>query len=196
VLPRLLGRDGYQDVIRARALEGLGHCADERALPLLEAAYVPEASFQVRRAAVAALARLAEGTPAARRARELCERALADRDFRVRMEAATGLVTLGDPRSIPALERAARGELDGRAKRRLREAVVDITERGASAEQARKVGTEVERLRRELLEMRQRLERLEQRGEEPAAPAKRGGVGANRRPRPPARRGAKPGRRR
>jgi aminopeptidase N len=196
VLPRLLDRNAYQDVIRWRALEGLGWCGDERAVPLLEAAYVPEASFQARRAVVAAMARLCEGTASARRARELLERALGDRDFRVRMEAASGLITLGDSRSIPALERAARAELDGRAKRRLREAVVDIVERGAAAEQSRKVGAEVERLRRELLDMRQRLEKIEQRGEESSTPAKRGVGRTNRRPRPPSRRGAKPGRRR
>ena len=53
VLPALLARDSFQDVIRARALEGLGATGDERALPILEAAYTPQASFQVRRAALA-----------------------------------------------------------------------------------------------------------------------------------------------
>jgi aminopeptidase N len=201
LLPRLLTRDSYQDIIRVRALEGLGASADDRAVPLLEAAYVPSASFQVRRAALAGLVRIAEGTPNARRARELLERGLGDRDFRVRMEAAQGLATLGDSKSIPALERAGRAELDGRAKRRLRQAVVEISERGGPAEQARKLGNEVERMRRELLDVRQRLEKLEQRTiEEAARPEgsrKKGGDStAPRRPRPPSRRGAKPSRRR
>jgi aminopeptidase N len=200
LLPRLLTRDSYQDIIRTRALEGLGASADDRALPLLEAAYAPNASFQVRRAALAGLVRIAEGTPNARRARELLERGLGDRDFRVRMEAAQGLATIGDSKSIPALERAGRGELDGRAKRRLRQAVVEISERGGPAEQARKLGTEVERMRRELLDVRQRLEKLEQRTIEeasrPEGSKKKGDSTAPRRPRPPSRRGAKPSRRR
>jgi hypothetical protein len=154
----------------------------------------------VRRAALAGLVRIAEGTPNARRAREVLERALGDHDFRVRMEAAQGLATLGDSKSIPALERAGRAELDGRAKRRLRQAVAEINERGGPAEQARKLGTEVERMRRELLDVRQRLEKLEQRTIEestrPEASRKKGSDSAPRRPRPPSRRGAKPSRRR
>jgi aminopeptidase N len=202
LLPRLLTRDSFQDIIRARALEGLGASADERALPILEAAYSPAASFQARRAALAGLVRIAEGTPNARRARELLERGLGDRDFRVRMEAAQGLATLGDSKAIPALERAARAELDGRAKRRLRQAVVEITERGGPAEQTRKISSEVERLRRELVDVRQRLEKVEQRTIEEGVRKKgesRGeskGESAPRRPRPPSRRGAPKGRRR
>jgi aminopeptidase N len=195
VLGKALDRSAYQDVIRARTLEGLGTTADERALPVLEAAFVPHASFQARRAALHALGELCEGTPHVRRARETLERGLDDRDFRVRMEAAAGLTALGDDRAIPALERAARGELDGRAKRRLREAIADINERGSAAEQTRKLGSEVEQLRREVLELRQRVEKAEL----PASPAsgtKRSEAAAPRRPRPPSRRGAKPGRRR
>ena len=46
-------------------------------------------------------------------------------------------------------------------KRRLREAVRDIVEKGRPVEQARKLSDEVERLRNELGEMRGRLERVE-----------------------------------
>ncbi len=198
VLPKLLERESFQDVIRARAIEGLGATGDERALPLLEGAYVSRSRFQARRAAVAAIARLTEGTGLARRGRELSERALDDRDFRVRMEAASALVTLQDARAIPNLERAARVELDGRARRRLREAIAELTEKGRPAEQARKVGEELERLRRELGDMRGRLEKLERRAE-PASPTgggrKRAEGATSRRPRPRTRRGIKPPRR-
>ena len=147
---------------------------------------------------MAAVARLTEGTQHARRGRELVERALDDRDFRVRMEAAAALVTLQDARAIPPLERAARVELDGRARRRMREAVSELTEKGRPAEQARKVSEEVERLRNELGDMRSRLEKLE------ARPSRAGGNGGSaasgpkeggRRPRPRTRRGSKPARR-
>ena len=111
---------------------------------------------------MAGVARLAEGTPLARRARELLERALDDGDFRVRIEAAAGLVTLGDAKAIPALERAARAELDGRAKRRLREAMPGHRPRRAGRPSRRaSCREEVERLRNELGELRGRLERVE-----------------------------------
>ena len=194
MLGKLLGRNAYQDVIRARALEGLGATGDERAMPVLEAAYVPQASFQARRAALHGISVLCDGTPLARRGREALERGLVDRDFRVRMEAAAGLATLGDARAIPALERAGRAELDGRAKKRLREAVVEINERGSNTEQTRKLGGEVERLRREIVDLRGRLEKVEKSVEPPPAPKRESA--APRRPRPPSRRGAKPGARR
>jgi aminopeptidase N len=121
VLPGVLSRSAFQDVIRARAIEGLGATADEAALPLVEAAFTPDASLYARRAAVAALARLAEGTLHVRRARERIEGWLADPDFRVRMESALALAALGDGRAVPAIEVALHGELDGRARRRMRE---------------------------------------------------------------------------
>lgn len=200
VLPKLFARAAYQDIIRTRAIDGLGFSGDEAALPILEQICVPTSSFQARRAALAAIARLCEGTGNARRARERLELGLGDRDFRVRVEAAGGLATLGDPKSILALERAGRAELDGRAKRKMREAVSEILERGSGSEQSRKVSGEVERLRRELGDLRQRLEKLEQR--ETTVPQKRSAAGDTaakvpRRPRPPSRRGSsKPGRRR
>jgi aminopeptidase N len=199
VLPTLLDRPAFQDVVRARALEGLGATGDERALPILEATYTGKARFQSRRAAVAAVARLTEGTQNARRGRELLERALDDRDFRVRMEAASGLVTLQDGRAIPALERAARAELDGRARRRLREAMAELTEKGRPAEHARKLTEELERLRKEVGDMRGRLEKLELRSNGVAGPNGEGGKkrpeSSARRPRPRTRRGLKPPRR-
>jgi aminopeptidase N len=192
LLPTLLDRPSFQDVIRARALEGLGATGDERALPVLEGAYVRRATFQARRAALQGVARIAEGTALGRRARELLERGLDDEDFRVRVEATTGLVTLSDAKAIPAMERAMRAELDGRVKRRLREAIRDIAEKGRPAEQARKLAEEVERLRNELGEMRGRLERVES----TSSGRKRSEEKPVRRPRPPSRRGSKPRRRR
>ena len=80
-----------------------------------------------RRAIVAALAELARGTGIARAAREFIEARLADRDFRVRGEAAVALARLGIDRGDPprcAARSAA--ELDGRARRRMEEAIRDL----------------------------------------------------------------------
>jgi aminopeptidase N len=200
VLPRLLSREVFQDVIRARTLEGLGASGQEAAMPVIESAYRATASFQARRAAVAALARLAEGTLHARRIRERLEACLDDPDFRVRMESAASLALLADPRAIESLERAARRELDGRAKRRMKEAIADLQEKGRPTEQTRKLSEEVERLRNELLALRERLEKVEQvkaaeRAEGPPEPRKRVETGTARRPRPPVRRGSKTPRR-
>lgn len=190
ILTAALGRRSYMDTIRARALDGLGASADETALPVVEAAIARNASFQSRRAAVTALARLAEGTAHARRARERLEATLSDPDFRVRMDAATALVELGDVRALAAIERARATELDGRAKRRFRNAITQLQEKGTGGEKLRKLGEEVERLRGESDKLRERLEKLEARNAVPgvgapepppaAKPAKRPRPGSHR----------------
>jgi aminopeptidase N len=186
ILTPVLERRAFMDTIRARALEGLGATSDEAAYPVVEAAITRKASFQSRRAAVTALARLSEGTANARRARERLEAVLADPDFRVRMDAASALAELGDARSISAIERARSAELDGRVKRRLRNAVTQLREKGGSGDKLRKLGEEVERLRGESTHLRERVEKLEARpgGTEPSTPPGPASTPAAKRPRP------------
>jgi aminopeptidase N len=183
-LPALLDRPAFQDLIRVRALEGLGATGDEAALPVCEAAYQPRTSFQARRAAVAAVARLGEGTLQARRAREFLVTALDDRDFRVRMESAVGLAALGDGRAIEPLERALAAEMDGRVRRRIKLGLTDLRERGQPPEKLRSLQDEMERLRGETGKLRERLEKLEARVTPPGAEPPPGGPGPGRRRRP------------
>lgn len=198
VLSGLLSRNSFQDMIRARAIDGLGATGDEAALPLVEAAFAPGASIYARRAIVGALARLAEGTLHARHARECLEGWLCDPDFRVRMDAASGLAALADARAVPAIEAALHAELDGRAKRRMREAIGELRERGKPEEKLRKLSDEVERLAGESTRLRERLEGLENqvRPPLPATPPASGPSSAapprSKRPRPGSRRSSKP----
>ena len=192
VLTPVLERRAYMDTIRARALEGLGATADDAAFAVVEAAITRAASFQSRRAAVTSLGHLAEGTAHARRARERLEACLADPDFRVRMDAALALAEIGDPRSIPAIERAHAAELDGRTKRRFRNAVSQLREKGTPGENLRKLGEEVERLRGESTRLRERVEKLEARpaGTTPTTPPASPAAAAKR-PRPGSHRAAR-----
>jgi HEAT repeat protein len=186
VLPELLTRAAYQDTIRARAIDGLGATGDEAAIPLVEEAYAQSTSIYARRAAVSALGRLAEGTKHVRRARERCEGWLADPDFRVRLDAASALSLLGDLRAIPALEAALKAELDGRTKRRLRDAINDLREKGAPDEKLRKLSEEVQRLSAESNRLRERLEGLEK------GPAEKRPAPKTAKPRPAAKPAARP----
>jgi len=198
VLPGVLSRSAFQDVIRARAIEGLGATGDEAALPLVEAAFANSVSIYSRRAAVAALARLADGTLHVRQARERIEGWLCDPDFRVRMEAASALAVLADARAVPAIEVALHAELDGRAKRRMREAISELREKGKPEEKLRKLSEEVERLSGESTRLRERLEGLEgkPRSSSPPPASKPSPSGTapphTRRPRPGGRRSGKP----
>ncbi|HVV51368.1 MAG TPA: HEAT repeat domain-containing protein, partial [Polyangia bacterium] len=111
---------------------------------------------------------------------------LRDGDFRVRLEAAMALGRLGLTDALPALRGALAGELDGRTKRRMKEAIRDIEDGARPAEEARRLHDEVERLRGETARLRERLDRLETRlAPPPAAPPP---AAKSKRPRPVTRR--------
>jgi aminopeptidase N len=189
-LTAALARPAHQDVIRARTLDGLGASAHPEAFALVEQALAPTFSFQARRAAVAALARLGEGTPNARRAREHLEAALLDKDFRVRMDAALALLALGDTRALPAIDQATASELDGRTKRRMRQSAQSLREKGTAGEALRNLSDELEKLRSETIQLRERLEKLETTRTPTTPPPsdKGGGKLPSKRPRPGAHR--------
>jgi aminopeptidase N len=197
VLPTLLGRSSFQDVVRTRTIEGLGATGDERAIPIVKGEWKPGGSFLGRRAVVMAMAELGTGTAHARQAREFIEGCFSDADFRVRGEAASSLARIGLADAVPAIERALAAELDGRARRRMAEAIRELHDSGRPAEQVKKLQDEVDRLRTETAKLRERLDRLDARGAAssppaPPAPPTDKPIPKPRRPRPPARRGGRP----
>jgi len=195
LLPSLLDRASYQDVVRSRAVDGLGRCGDERAFAIIRDAWRAGASWVTRRAIVAAVAELARGTGIARAAREFIETRLSDRDFRVRGEAAVALSRLASVEAIPALRSALAAELDGRARRRMEEAIRDLEAGARPNEELRNLHDEVERLRAETAKLRERLDRLQVPPSAPPAPA--APAPKSKRPRPVTRRtrGSRPVRR-
>jgi aminopeptidase N len=192
ILPTLFGKPSFQDIVRTRAIEGLGHSGDERALAVIRGAWRPHGAgvYLARRAVVVAAAELATGTSFARAGRELVEDCLADPDFRVRGEASAALARIGQPEAIPAIERTLAAELDGRARRRMADAIRTLRDGARTSEQAQKLREEVDRLRAEQARLRERLEKLEARGN--GAPAPGGGKAPppvkTKRPRPVVRR--------
>jgi aminopeptidase N len=192
ILPTLFRKPAFQDVLRTRAIEGLGFSGDERALALIKSEWRPHGAgvFLARRAVVVATAELATGTSFARAGRDFVEDCLRDPDFRVRGEAATALGRIGLPESIPAIERTLAAELDGRARRRMNDALRALRDGARPAEQARQLREEVDRLRVEQARLRERLEKLETRGNgtPPTAPGGKAPPPKTKRPRPVVRR--------
>jgi aminopeptidase N len=133
----------------------MAHLRDESALPAVTRSSLYGVPTRGRRAAVAALATLSDS----RRTREHLEDLLDDRDPHFRIAVTDALVQLGDTKARGALRRALERELDGRVVRRLREALRDIGE--ASAQDRRRMGDDLETLRGELSELKQRLAKVE-----------------------------------
>jgi aminopeptidase N len=178
-----LGRDAFQDVLRTRAIEGLGATGDARAIEVLREHWRTGASFSARRAMVAALGELGRGTARARGVREFLEDHFGDPDFRVRAEIGAQLARLGDREAIPALERALAAELDGRAKRRMRDALAELREGTGPAEQLARLHEEMDRFRRDTAQLRERLDTLESArptGGEPGSGGARGPHGGRK----------------
>ena len=134
LLPPLLDRPSFQDVIAQRApSRGWADRRRARAAAHPRRLAARRAWFRARRAVVAALAELGARHAASRApAREFdrgAPRAIATsacaarRRWRWRGSAW--------PRRIPAIERALAGELDGRARRRMNDAIRDLRERHA-----------------------------------------------------------------
>jgi aminopeptidase N len=154
-LKSIVDQSSWADVIRAGALDGMAALRDDAALePVLKRTRygIPTRG---RRAAVHALASLGEG----RKTREQLEELLEDKDPHFKIDVVSALITLGDSKSRPAMRRALDRELDGRVSRRLREALRDLGE-GPTRDRKR-LNDELESVRDELTELKNRLAKVE-----------------------------------
>ncbi len=158
----LLSRDSWNDVVRAGCLGGLAALRDPAGMELARV-WLHEGKDEGTRAAAArTIGALAEVTGVAGRAAALTllEPRLDDPQLRVRLATIDALAACGDPRAIPLLERAARRDVDGRARRHAREASRALRDQGDGTKSAR-LRDDVDRLRDEGRQLRDRLEKVE-----------------------------------
>ncbi len=156
VLVDLLERPSWFDVVRAGAIDGLAALRDDRALPHLNARVRYGQPQRARRAAILGLPKLASD----RRTRETLELLLEDPDPILRIDVARSLGEMGDPKARAALRERLDVDLDARVRRRIREALRDLTEPRRAADAVRE---ELEKLQGEHSDMKARLAKLEAR---------------------------------
>ncbi|MSQ03519.1 MAG: hypothetical protein EXR71_16780 [Myxococcales bacterium] len=160
----LLAESSWSEVLRARALEGLGWLRDASCAPLLLEWTGEERPVRVRAAAVAALARLGDEVEAVRT--PACERLVLlaeDPNFRVQLSAINALGVLRDPRALGTLARIHRSSPDGRCRRLAWEAMRSVRD-GRTLEGS--LGTlrkELEGAMEDNKKLRDRVTRLEDR---------------------------------
>jgi aminopeptidase N len=181
VLVAALPRASWGDVVRTAALDGLAATRDAKALPHL----LPHIGYGVppwsRRAAIAGLGTARELTTddsLLARLREALVDQLDDFDPNVAISAVVALRELRHRSSLAALERAAQRSLDGRVRRRAREALRDLAAALAGDAAVPALRDELEKLRDETRTLRDRLAALEAR--EVAARAPRSAPPAER----------------
>ena len=155
VLVSLLDKASWADIVRAGAIDGLAALRDDRAVPHLLARTRYGVPTRVRRAAIRGLARLSSD----RKTREHLEDLLEDNDPYLRIDAALALGDLGDSKSRAPLQRAAASDLDGRVRRRIAEILRDLG--GSHREDQRRVAEELDSVKKEVVELKARLGKLE-----------------------------------
>jgi aminopeptidase N len=165
VLKRALERESYNQVVRCRALEGLGELDRDDGLPLLFAYCRYGHHEMVRAQALRTLGKMGQSRP---HNREIVER-IGDtfrppsgpQTLRPKLAAIQALETLGVDEGLPILRRAAESEVDGRLVRSARVAMRKIEAGKDRGEAIRKVEKRLDDLAEENRKLKDRLDKLE-----------------------------------
>ena len=158
VLKMALKKDSFNETIRIGVFDGFAELKNPTAIPILTEWTRYGKPNLAREAATKALAKLGEGKP---EVTDILTGLLEDQWFRVRVEAAIGLGNLLNPATIPALEQQVERELDGRVRRRAREAIRKIQMGRDASDEFRQMREDLDKIRNENTKLRERLDRLE-----------------------------------
>jgi aminopeptidase N len=161
VLQKMLPRRSFMEVVAAGAVDGMAESLVPKAYSAVEPLTRYGQPVFLRRAAVMAVARLAEPAQKKTEAVELIAELLRDPLFRVQYAAIEAARELGDRRMVSALESTPFP--DGRAKRAAREAIRALREEEPKAKQIAGLQEEVDRLKEDTRALKERLERIEAR---------------------------------
>lgn len=154
----------WNETIAAGAARGLGALADARAFAVLDDMLGGDRPEALRRAAVGAVAELGTLVDSVRtQAVDAVGRTLVDSDashYLVRMAAYGAAEALADARLLPAIDRLAGSEVDGRMRRHAAEAAIRIREAQSKPAELARLREEVDRLRADSEALRERLDGL------------------------------------
>jgi aminopeptidase N len=157
-LKRAVSQESINDMVRYRVFQGYYEMNDPRAIPIA-IDYMDHGKWhQGRGLAAYCLGKIGKGNPEATQALLDAERIP---NIYVRDEAAAALGMLGDTSIIPKLEAWLSREPEGRARRRLREAIFLLKEKALEANGVSKVGSDVARIEDQLKKTDSKVSSLE-----------------------------------
>ena len=153
-----LDRDSHMDVIRAGALLGLSELKTEESREVISRWTEYGMPQRARESAVAALGKAGEDH---KPTFELLADLLEDPWYRTKIGAASALRSLTADTALPALQRMADRELDGRVVRTARQAINAIRAGKNAPDNVKKLRTDLEKLEETNRGLTERLEKLE-----------------------------------
>jgi len=167
VLESALEKDSFNDIIRCKALEGLGELDDDRGLSILYEHSRYGKPELVRAQALRTLGKMGKSRPDNRDIPEtICDAFQSPsvpRSFRAKLAAIQALETLNRQETTGALRRVAETELDGRLVRNAKLAIRKIEKGKDKGEAIQKLEKRMEEFAEENKKLRDRLDKLEAR---------------------------------
>lgn len=152
-------KNSYNEVIRGAAIEALGEFEDDaQAVKTLKEYTRYGQPWQLRARAVSVLGKIGEGK---KEIRDLLIDLLEDPSFRIKMSVIGALIQVRDEKAIPALNRMAEREVDGRFKRRCRDAVRQIVSGKKLPPEIKRLQDEVEKMADEQRKLKTQLQKYE-----------------------------------
>jgi len=159
VLKKVVRRGSFMEVVAVGAVDGMAESLEPEAFAIVEPLTAYGQPAFLRRAAVVALAKLAEPAQKKREALECLRELLRDPQFPVQMAVFPAAQELGDVRIIPALEVAM--FRDGRAQRAARETIRALREDESRGKAISALREEVDRLKEETRGIKERMEGMD-----------------------------------
>ncbi|HET9096050.1 MAG TPA: M1 family aminopeptidase [Candidatus Baltobacteraceae bacterium] len=161
VLSDALAHASWNGAIESGAARGLAELGDSRATALLVEATQPGKDESLRRAALAALARVGHVLESDRsRAVEAIADRLDDPMFLVQRSAIIAAEDLSDPRFLGALDRLSASGFDGRVRRDAAEAAIRIRESQKVPAQVTTLRSDLDALREEQRKLQEQIEAI------------------------------------
>ncbi len=165
VLESALEKDSFNEVIRCRALEGLGELDDDRGIDILYECSRYGKSELVRAQALRSLGKMGKTRPHNREILEKITDAFlppsGPRSFRAKLAAIQALEALNREEALPILKKVAETELDGRLVRNASLVVRKIQSGKDKGEAIQKLEKRLEEFAEENKKLKDRLDRLE-----------------------------------
>jgi aminopeptidase N len=160
-----LEKDSFNEVIRCKALEGLGELDDDQALATLYEYSRYGKPELVRTQALRTLGKMGKSRPDNREILEKISDAFqapeGPRSFRAKLAAIQALETLNREEGLPILQRVAETELDGRLVRNARLAMRKVERGKDKGEAIQKLEKKLDEFGEESKKLKDRLDKLE-----------------------------------